>query len=83
MGQNGLAGLHLFTACHLQVLVSSMASFASIVVILVLFWLVFSIVGLHVFGGLVTDEPWPNFNTLINSLIISFHVSRLVGGGGG
>ncbi len=56
-----------------------MASFASIVILLVLFWLVFSIVGLHVFGGAVIDVPWPNFNSLINSLIVSFHVSRLTG----
>jgi len=52
-----------------------MASFASIVILLVLFWLVFSIVGLHVFGGLKLDVPWPNCDSLINSLIISFHVS--------
>lgn len=52
-----------------------MASFASIVILLVLFWLVFSIVGLHVFGGLKIDVPWPNCDTLINSLIINFNVS--------
>lgn len=63
-------------ATCLQVLISSMASFASIVVLLVLFWLVFSIVGMHVFGGLVIDVPWPNFNSLINSLIVCFHVSQ-------
>lgn len=74
----------------LQVLISSMASFASIVVLLVLFWMVFSIVGLHVFGGLKLDIPWPNMDSLINSMINSFHVSyQLVGcsgmghGGGG
>lgn len=61
--------------CRLQVLISSMASFASIVVLLVLFWLVFSIVGLHVFGGLPIDVPFPNCDTLINSLILNFHVS--------
>jgi hypothetical protein len=61
--------------CCLQVLISSMASFASIVVLLVLFWLVFSIVGLHVFGGLPVDVPFPNCDTLINSLILNFHVS--------
>jgi hypothetical protein len=78
----------------LQVLMSSMASFASIVVLLVLFWMVFSIVGLHVFGGLELDIPWPNMDSLINSLIINFHVSAVLratktarsagtGGGGG
>lgn len=56
------------------VLISSMASFASIVVLMVLFWLVFAIVGLHVFGGLALDKPWPNFDTLIASLILTFNV---------
>lgn len=60
----------------LQVLISSMASFASIVVLLVLFWMVFSIVGLHMFGGLKLDIPWPNMDSLINSMINSFHVSH-------
>jgi hypothetical protein len=61
------------------VLISSMASFASIVVLLVLFWMVFSIVGLHVFGGLKLDIPWPNMDSLINSMINSFHVSHCAG----
>jgi hypothetical protein len=64
----------------LQVLISSMTSFASIVILLVLFWMVFSIVGLHVFGGLTLDIPWPNCNSLINSAIINFHVSTFGGG---
>lgn len=59
----------------LQVLISSMGSFASIVILLVLFWLVFSIIGLHVFGGLQLDEPFPNSDDLINSLIVNFNVS--------
>lgn len=63
----------------LQVLISSMASFASIVVLLVLFWMVFSIVGLHVFGGLTLDIPWPNHDSLINSMINSFHVRCQLG----
>lgn len=54
---------------------SSMASFASIVVLLVLFWMVFSIMGLHVFGGLALDVPWPNSDDLVNSLILNFNVS--------
>jgi hypothetical protein len=58
----------------LQVLLSSMASFTSIVILLVLFWLVFSIVGLHVFGGLTLDVPWPNCDTFVNSLILNFNV---------
>jgi Ion transport protein len=57
-----------------QVLISSMGSFASIVVLLVLFWLVFAIMGLHVFGGLILDEPWPNCDSIVNSLILNFNV---------
>lgn len=71
-----VTNLFVSLAVCLQVLISSMASFASIVVLLVLFWLVFSIVGLHVFGGLTLDVPFPNCDTLINSLIVNFHVSQ-------
>lgn len=59
-----------------QVLITSMESFAAIVVLLMLFWLVFAIVGLHVFGGLQLGSPaWPNCDTLIGSLLLNFHVS--------
>lgn len=68
-----LSAVH--TIMFLQVLMSCMSSFASIVVLLVLFWLVFSIMGLHVFGGLKLDEPWPNQDDLINALIMNFNVS--------
>ena len=52
-----------------------MDSFAAIVVLLMLFWVVFSIVGLHVFGGIDLPPPaWPNCDTLINCLILNFHV---------
>lgn len=68
----------------LQVLMSSLNSFAAIVALLVLFWLVFSIVGLHVFGGLALAPPaWPNCDTLINCGILNFHVSGEPGGARG
>jgi hypothetical protein len=63
-----------------QVLISSLNSFAAIVVLLALFWLVFSIVGLHVFGGLPLAEHgsgWPNCDSLINSGILNFHVRQI------
>ncbi|KAF8072369.1 NaCP60E [Scenedesmus sp. PABB004] len=60
-----------------SVLISSLGSFASIVVLLVLFWLVFAIMGLHVFGGLHLDEPWPNADTLVDSLILNFNTLNL------
>jgi hypothetical protein len=59
-----------------------MNSFAAIVVLLGLFWLVFSIVGLHVFGALPLAPPgWPNCDTLINSAVLNFHVRGLRAGG--
>jgi hypothetical protein len=58
-----------------QVLATSLNSFAAIVALLALFWLVFAIVGLHVFGGLALAPPaWPNCDTLVNCLILNFHV---------
>jgi hypothetical protein len=53
-----------------------MGSFAAIVVLLGLFWLVFSIVGLHVFGAIPLAPPArPNCDTLMNAAILNFHVS--------
>eukprot|EP00775_Hariotina_reticulata_P006841 gene6841-7059_t len=60
-----------------SVLISSMGSFASIVVLLVLFWMVFSIMGLQMFGSLALDVPWPNCSTLVNALIMTFNVLNL------
>ena len=59
------------------VLVSSLGSFAAIVMLLALFWMVFSIVGLHVFGGLELDvfDETANFNSLINAMVLNFNVS--------
>lgn len=66
-----------------KVLITSINSFAAIVVLLGLFWLVFSIVGLHVFGGLELAPPgWPNCDSLINSAILNFHVRPGTGGAG-
>lgn len=58
------------------VLISSMTSFAAIVVLIVLFWVVFAVVGQHVFGGLIlTYYPFPNYNTFFNALVATFNVS--------
>jgi hypothetical protein len=55
---------------------SSFSSFAAIGCLLALFWLVFSIVGLHVFGGLDldTDTEGQNYDSLLNALVTNFHV---------
>ena len=61
-----------------RVLIGSLDSFAAIVALLALFWLVFAIVGLHVFGGLPLAPPaWPNCDTLVNCLVLNFHTLNL------
>jgi hypothetical protein len=44
-----------------------------------LFWLVFSTLGMHVFGGLALDEAnaYPNYDSFLNSLVSSFNVLNL------
>ena len=44
--------------------------------LLVIFWLVFTIMGMHIFGGLELQSIWPNYDTFFNSLISTFNVSR-------
>jgi hypothetical protein len=55
---------------------SSFSSFAAIGGLLSLFWLVFSVVGLHVFGGLELDVDTEgcNYDSLLNALVTNFHV---------
>ena len=49
--------------------------------LLVIFWLVFTIMGMHIFGGLPQPTMiWPNFDTFFNSLISTFNVSNAEGG---
>jgi hypothetical protein len=60
-----------------EVLVASASSFAAIAALLLLFWVVFSIVGLHVFGGTPLDSDWPNFDTLVNSMVTIFNALNL------
>lgn len=60
-----------------EVLMQSMGSFLSIAMLIILFWIVFAIVGLHVFGGLKLDEAWPNYDTFILALVSVFNVLNL------
>jgi hypothetical protein len=41
-----------------------------------LFWLVFTILGLHIFGGVDLPPPdqFPNFNSFMNSLVSTFNI---------
>ena len=66
-------------------LLSSFSSFAAIVCLLTLFWVVFAIIGLHVFGGVINDPMgfnFPNFNTFMNSLVLTFNVRASMWAGG-
>lgn len=49
-----------------EVLLSAASSFMAIATLLILFWMVFAIVGMHVFGDKDLDTfPWPNFSTFL------------------
>ncbi|GIM03598.1 hypothetical protein Vretimale_8329, partial [Volvox reticuliferus] len=59
-------------------LLASFSSFAAVAVLIALFWGVFAIVGLHVFGGLdLARDPYPNFDTFMNSLVTTFNILTL------
>lgn len=61
-------------------LFNSLKSVASLLLLLVLFVTIFSLLGMHLFGGkkfLVSDEERPNFDNFINSMITVFQVRRL------
>ncbi|KXZ54859.1 hypothetical protein GPECTOR_4g931 [Gonium pectorale] len=86
---NGMAALRAFRVLRLlkafrylgplrriaPLLLSTASSFAAIAVLIALFWVVFSIVGMHVFGGLeLMRGAYPNFDTFLNSLVTTFNV---------
>lgn len=64
-----------------EVLMTSFTSFASIMVLLCIFWLLFAIIGLHVFGGLPLEDAnyigYPNFDTFLNSLVSTFNILNM------
>lgn len=57
-----------------QVLLASAASFLAIFSLIMLFLVVFAIIGLHVYGGTQKDE-YPNFNTFLLSITTMFQAS--------
>lgn len=59
-----------------MMLLKAANSFAAIALLIVLFWVIFAIMGLHVFGGtsLAVPQPYPNFDTFLNSLVSTFNV---------
>ena len=60
-----------------EVLFNSMSSFLSIGVLTLLFNVVFSIMGLHVYGEYHPDIGYPNFNTFVNSCVLIFQVRSI------
>ncbi|KAG2432797.1 hypothetical protein HXX76_008531 [Chlamydomonas incerta] len=61
-----------------EVLLSAASSFMAIATLLILFWMVFAIVGMHVFGDKDLDTyPWPNFSTFLFSLVATWNVLNL------
>ena len=58
-----------------QVLLASAASFLAISSLILLFLIVFAIIGLHVYGGTQQDDQYPNFNTFLLSITTIFQVS--------
>jgi hypothetical protein len=57
-----------------EVLAESMAAFASVTFLVFMFIVVFTILGLHIFGDLHLDIVNPNFNTFMNSFVTVFQV---------
>lgn len=61
-----------------QVLLASAASFLAISSLILLFLIVFAIIGLHVYGGTQQSNEYPNFNTFLLSMTTIFQVSHRV-----
>lgn len=58
------------------VLISALASFLSIALLLFLFTAVFSIIGLHVYGDVLPRHERPNFSNIGHSFLLVFQVSE-------
>jgi hypothetical protein len=61
-----------------ETLFKSMSSFVSISVLTLLFTVVFSIMGLHVYGEYSPDIGYPNFQTFLNSCVLIFQVQTFL-----
>ena len=57
-----------------QVLLASAASFLAISSLILLFLIVFAIIGLHVYGGTQQSDEYPNFSTFLLSMTTIFQV---------
>ncbi len=57
-----------------EVLLASAASFLAIASLILLFMIVFAIIGLHVYGGTQQSDEYPNFSTFLLSVTTMFQV---------
>lgn len=66
-----------------SIIVQAAISYAAIAVLIVLFWIVFAIIGMNVFGQIELDltylgyQGYPNFSSFLSSMVISFQVLTL------
>ncbi|KAA6417011.1 MAG: voltage-gated Ca2+ alpha subunit, partial [Trebouxia sp. A1-2] len=60
-----------------EVLLASAASFLAIASLILLFMIVFAIIGLHVYGGTQQSDEYPNFSTFLLSVTTMFQVLTL------
>lgn len=58
-----------------QVLLASAAAFLAISSLILLFIIVFAIIGLHVYGGTQQADEYPNFSTFLLSVTTIFQVA--------
>lgn len=61
----------------LAVLMEALASFAAVGLMIMLFWVLFSIIGLHVYGGLHLNGYFPNYDTFINAMMATFNILNM------
>ncbi|GAX79594.1 hypothetical protein CEUSTIGMA_g7035.t1 [Chlamydomonas eustigma] len=65
------------------IILKAMISYAAIAVLIVLFWIVFGIIGMNVFGAMTLDltylgiPGYPDFSTFLSSMVIAFQVMTL------
>ena len=60
-----------------KVLLASAASFLAISSLILLFLIVFAIIGLHVYGGTQQADEYPNFSTFLLSMTTIFQARLL------
>lgn len=55
-----------------------MGSFSSILILLIIFWVLFAIIGMFTFGGLnLTTTLYPNYDTFLGSLVSTFNILNM------